>query len=723
MKKKFLLISLLSLLSMSLFSCNLTGGITQNEDTNNSSENDNNNSEDNEDDLENDNNDNDDQEEAPQEIVAEKIELERSQITLLANETYQIVYKVLPKEAVDKDVIFTVSNKDVCEVSEEGLITAKNYNGSTFVTCSLKSNPAIKSSIRVTSKRRVMVESLQCSVDEFIFHRPNKTIYFNTTVFPLNASDKSVDIYIEDETVAKLNYAKDGVISVGNGTTNLIIKSLQTTVDISIKIPIIVDESVYQETTVDHELSPSRYLSYKDMMGTSNVDYLPSIASKEDPEHVLVIPVEFSNISFDSVYGVDNGEEIIKSELEKAFNGTSEDTNYWESVASYFETSSFGKLNFQFDISDVITSSYSTQDIISEWKNGGNAVGAVVQEALTLTKQNNADKDFSIYDKDKDGLFDSVWLIYSAHNYSNDYTLENCDQFWAFCTSFAMFLPDLVSPGIAEFGWASYDFMYKKGEDKIDAHTYIHETGHLLGLMDYYNYAGGSAPLGIYDMQDCNVGDHNVWTKAALGWLDPIIIDTSKNIPAKIHLKPREDGGAIFICNGYNNTAFDEFLVLELYTNNGLNELDSKEAYEKAYGKMPSIYGVKMYHVDARLISAIENNRQVYYDLTHISEGAPDNYITIGASNTSDYSRNKTVELFKQIELVSVSGINPAYSNAFAPFTINDLFQTNDVFDMNSYSYFTYLNNGKLNNGKELNIEIYFENVSEDGADILIDNI
>lgn len=722
--RRLILVGLLSLLSTTLFSCNLTEQNipNQNEDNDSGNVDDNVPNDDNDVDVVPDDKEDDDIDETPQIITANKIELERNQISLLAYETYQIVYEVLPVDAVDKEVVFSVDNEDVCSVSEDGLITANNYNGSTLVKCSLKSDANIYATIRVTSKRRVMVESIECSIDEFVFHRANKAIDFNTTVFPLNASDKSLDIYIEDETIAELNYKKNQVISVGNGSTNLVIKSLQANSDVMIKIPITVDESVYQEVVVDHELSPSKYLSYKDMMGTSNVDYLPSLASKEDPEHVLVIPVEFQDVSFDSVYGVDNGEEVIVSELEKAFNGTIEDTNYRESVASYFETSSFGKLNFDFDISEVITSSYSTQNIIDGWKQGQNYVGAVVQEAFLNTKQNNLDTDFSIYDKDKDGIFDSVWFIYSAHNYSNDPSLENCDNFWAFCTTFTTFYPNLTSPGIAEFGWASYDFMYKKGEDKIDAHTYIHETGHLLGLMDYYNYENTSSPLGVFDMQDCNVGDHNVWTKAALGWIDPIIIDTSNNIPAKIHLKPREQGGAIFITNGYNGTAFDEFLVLELYTNEGLNELDSKQAYESLYGKMPSVYGVKIYHVDARLFYAIENNRQVYYDISKISEGIPDCYVSIAASNTPDYSRNNTVELFKQIELISATG-NPLYSRSFSPYTYNDLFQEKDAFTMENYKYFTYLNSGKFNNGKELNIEIYFEKVSKNGAEILIDNI
>ena len=57
------------------------------------------------------------------------------------------------------------------------------------------------------------------------------------------------------------------------------------------------------------------------------------------------------------------------------------------------------------------------------------------------------------------------------------------------------------------------------------AQTIIHETGHVLGLPDYYQYAsqqGGSADrTGIltFDIMMQNQGDHNGFSKWMLGWL------------------------------------------------------------------------------------------------------------------------------------------------------------------------------------------------------------
>ena len=651
------------------------------------------------------------------EIHATGITLKDDAITLYAGETYQIEYEITPNGATEQEVVYTVNNEDALTVSKTGLITAKQYSGLTTVRVSLKDRPGIFAEIKVTTKRRTLVEEINVSVSRLDFVFIGQTKEFTYTVLPINAPDKSVDIYIEDTTIASLNQNLNEVTALKNGSTNLIIKSLQSGSNVEVIIPITVNDDELDEVVADPSLDPTQYLTYKELVGTGGQDILPSTASRENPANVLVVPVEFSDVTFDDAYGVENGEERIKSELEIAFNGTAEETNYWESVTSYFEKSSFGNLNFNFDVTDVVSLDVSTDDVLERRTD----VETIVSDAFESMKSSNSELDFTKYDYDSDGLMDGIWFIYSAPDYVTDPSYyDYASSFWAYVTCFLNPEANIESPNLCTYGWASYDFMYRKGEDRIDAHTFIHETGHLLGLNDYYDYSNTRSPLGLYDMQDCNVGDHNVWTKTALGWIDPIIIDTSENIPAKIHLNPRENGGAIFITNDYSGSVFDEYLVLELYTPNGLNELDSTTAYDSYYGRMPQESGVKLYHVDARLIDNVQGGRQVYYDSSSLAEGIPDHYVTIGASNTYSYDRNYTVELFEQIELVSSDPSGGSYQRRFGPYSSNDFFQTGDTFDMDTYKSFTYRNSGNLNSGDSLDIEIYFTNVSEEGADLVI---
>ena len=66
--------------------------------------------------------------------------------------------------------------------------------------------------------------------------------------------------------------------------------------------------------------------------------------------------------------------------------------------------------------------------------------------------------------------------------------------------------------------------MYLEYEDKLDTHTYIHETGHFLGLNDYYSDTPTYSPIGKHDMMDANVGDHNSYSKMLLGWTKPYLV-------------------------------------------------------------------------------------------------------------------------------------------------------------------------------------------------------
>jgi len=58
----------------------------------------------------------------------------------------------------------------------------------------------------------------------------------------------------------------------------------------------------------------------------------------------------------------------------------------------------------------------------------------------------------------------------------------------------------------------------------------IHETGHALGLPDYYDYNGDIGPdggVGGLDMMHGNWGDHNCFSKFMLDWLQPTVFTTN----------------------------------------------------------------------------------------------------------------------------------------------------------------------------------------------------
>ncbi len=145
--------------------------------------------------------------------------------------------------------------------------------------------------------------------------------------------------------------------------------------------------------------------------------------------------------------------------------------------------------------------------------------------------------------------------------------------------------------------------MHPREDGTVDAHTYIHEFGHMLGLSDYYDPSSDSespisSPLGRMDMMDCSLGEHNAFSKMALGWTRPYVPSGETTI----RLRPYSGNGDCILLplTDYNGTPFDEYLLLEYYTPSYLNRADAKLRSDPAMSLMKES-GLRAYHVDGRL--------------------------------------------------------------------------------------------------------------------------
>jgi len=331
-------------------------------------------------------------------------------------------------------------------------------------------------------------------------------------------------------------------------------------------------------------------------------------------QHVIVLPISIKDYE-------SNASAETLNKIKKAFIGPNE---YWESVKDFYSKSSYGKLDIEFVIPDTwYQCPYNPLEIQSHYKadyvyadDGGSS--KLVEEALTWFKENY---DFTAekFDKDKDGFVDAIWAIYSApsmaehkEEYQNLYPGIDVSGFWAFCCDSRLNVGNqglLSNPVSKMYGWASYDFMDRLGEDKIDTHTFIHETGHLLGAKDYYCTLAMNGmeytyptPLGAVDMMDNNIGDHNALTKYAYGWTKPTVIDKATTID----LKPfQETGDFLLVTNEhYNNTAWDEYFTVEYITPTGLNANDYLKPYPDNGLQGYSKPGIRICHVDNRGVYA-----------------------------------------------------------------------------------------------------------------------
>lgn len=336
--------------------------------------------------------------------------------------------------------------------------------------------------------------------------------------------------------------------------------------------------SLYQIYTDD--------LDYTNDSLKANGPYTSKAMPSAGDVNVLVVPVNFNSSKKKNGY---------LEAINNAFNG---ETNSY-SVSEYYKKSSYGKLNLSFDVLDWYTpkntaSYYSSYE--DDYDDGSTVLYREILDYL------DSSIDFKDYDSDNDGYIDALWMVYNYDTY------QTSDFWWAF--SFLNQTNDEWD-GVkaANYAFAGVDFLgdylsYNSGLEKVDAKTFIHETGHLMGLDDYYSYNDSYSPLYGMDMMDQNVGDHSSISKILLGWVTPTVITATTK---SIDLEPFTEKGKVLLISDHKvTTIYDEYILIDFYNGLGLDEYDN--IYR--YGLTRTI-GIRVYHVDAT-INTNEKNEIIY---------------------------------------------------------------------------------------------------------------
>jgi hypothetical protein len=211
-------------------------------------------------------------------------------------------------------------------------------------------------------------------------------------------------------------------------------------------------------------------------------------------------------------------------------------------------------------------------------------------------------------------------------------------------------------------------------------------------------------------MMDYNIIDHNGYSKFALGWTNPYIVTGD----ADITLSPASSSGqSILLSAAWNGSPFDEYLLLELYTPDGLNEKDSTAAYPGNGRRGFTIPGIRMYHVDSRLFDA---RTKTYVDDLSV-DGA-----YVGASNSASWAYiTEYASKFKLLHVVDAEKNTRYLSSQLATATNKTLFTSNMTFTFEDYkASFARGASLVMNDGTTFPYSIQFGDVTSEGASIKI---
>ncbi len=298
---------------------------------------------------------------------------------------------------------------------------------------------------------------------------------------------------------------------------------------------------------------------------------LPSVGSPK----VFVLLVDFS----DEPHDVNNTQADVQ---DKFFSDGNAALYPYNSLHDYYDRASYSLLDIQGTVFDW----YRAQHPRSYYENLGFGPG---EEALMMEAIDHWDgvgHDFSQYDNDSDGVVDAFFLKWTGDD--NGWA----NFWWAYqweWHSYPDYEVDGVSFGSYVWSWIanpSYD-----GETVYNAHVDIHESGHLLGLPDLYDYApfmGPEGGVGGLDMMDSNWGDHNCFSKYMLDWLDPTEVLSGAQTIA-LHPTGTHPESVLIMPSVAPGTLFGEFFMAQ-YRNRGAgNDADYP------------IDGYTIWHVDSTL--------------------------------------------------------------------------------------------------------------------------
>ena len=370
---------------------------------------------------------------------------------------------------------------------------------------------------------------------------------------------------------------------------------------------------------------------------------------------VLCLLVEFN----DYVHHPANTREAI----DNAFFGAGNPAQApYESLTNYYKRSSYNKLTLQGNTLGWFRTPYNRSQVPQNFVGRQNLIKDIIDHYAVQGH------DFSQYDNDGDGDVDLMYVIYAGPD------TKWGSFWWAYQTSWLDPLP--FSYQISGKRFSKYVFMFQGGTpaDPFMPDTAIHETGHALGIPDFYHYEGGTGPaggVGGLDMMDLGMGDHNCFSKWTLGWLTPTMVGSGSQT---IQLRPSgttED--CVMIMPGASAAGqFSEYFMVQNRTKAGNDtannwpgggmmiwHLDALAGNDYAYNNTNTPHKL-LRLMEADGLQQIESNSGANADDFYRAARA---FTPTSVPNSNRYDGNSSG--------VSVTNFTPAQATMKALFTVN----------------------------------------------------
>ena len=330
---------------------------------------------------------------------------------------------------------------------------------------------------------------------------------------------------------------------------------------------------------------PERLAATRGFGGKSSTSFFPHTGSPR----AIVLLVQFANRPF-KVQPRKAFNQYLNSMADKHQDfGNAEDRNTG-SVKKYFSDMSGGKFKPQFDLYGPITMPKNVA-YYGEGSSSMERYRELVYDACTMMDDS---LDFSMYDADKDGNVDLVYIIYAGYGESVS-SIESTLWPKAFVcgTEIKKDGKYVRLAGISNELNGRPDGKYSSTSGLLinGVGLFCHEFSHCMGLPDFYptvspqwTTANDKQDFDAYDnqgMEEWDVMDNGIylyngysptaytaWEREKMGWLT---IETLTK-EGKVELKSIDEGGKAYRIKNDKNTSGNEYYIVENIQAKGWNK-------------------------------------------------------------------------------------------------------------------------------------------------------
>jgi len=249
----------------------------------------------------------------------------------------------------------------------------------------------------------------------------------------------------------------------------------------------------------------------------------------------------------------------------------------YDSLRNFYQRSSYGQLTITGDVLGWYQAPY-VRSTVAETDAGRQNL---IKEALSYYDAQG--HDFSQYDNDGDGSIDYLCVFWTGPH--GDWA----EFWWGYYTWFSDATFRLDGKRLTNYSWQWELYNYPSGA--FSPSTIIHETGHALGVPDYYDYddtVGPRGGVGGLDIMDGS-GDHNCFSKFMLDWITPTVVSSGSRT-VTLRASGLYPDAVLFMPGAVDGRIFDEFFMVQNRARSGNDT-----------GLFTGSDGLVLWHVDSRL--------------------------------------------------------------------------------------------------------------------------